>query len=421
MLDNATASGKIGRRIPWFQGWTVLFAAMAIQGFALGIYTFSFTFWVTPWTTEFNASRGEVMVALMAGNFWMSILSPIAGRAMDRLSLGKIVAVGVVIFAAGLFLVSRAEAIWQIIAVYALLLSIGGLLTGPIPGQCLAVRWFTTRRGLALGLVSVGSSIGGFLLPPLATWLGSDYGWRMAHVILAAAALVIFLPIALLLIRTPAAETEAAATGSADTTEGGKQAPRGNWTVGKLLTSAAYWKITAGLLPLVLGIILLTANLGPFTHDLGIAAQSASFLMSAFALCMILGKLGVGTLTDYLDYRYIYALIIAAIIVAYLIMLFHAGYPGMLMASMLLGLSAGSFSSLTAVIVSKQFGIAVFGTAIGLVFMTYSLLAVVVPLSGWARDYFGTYDPVWWSAVVVTLVVTPIMFSLRPPAPVARD
>ena len=52
------------------------------------------------------------------------------------------------------------------------------LLIGAIPSAALVSRWFIRRRGLALGLTATGSSMGGFLGPPLMTWLFLEWDWR---------------------------------------------------------------------------------------------------------------------------------------------------------------------------------------------------------------------------------------------------
>ena len=47
-------------------------------------------------------------------------------------------------------------------------------------GALVATRWFTARRGLAVGILSASSASGQLLLLPLAAWLADRYGWRVA-------------------------------------------------------------------------------------------------------------------------------------------------------------------------------------------------------------------------------------------------
>jgi len=56
----------------------------------------------------------------------------------------------------------------------------------------LVSRWFVAHRGLALGLMLSGTSLGNAFVPQLATWLIDVNGWRASFYVLAC------LPLALL-------------------------------------------------------------------------------------------------------------------------------------------------------------------------------------------------------------------------------
>jgi MFS family permease len=45
-------------------------------------------------------------------------------------------------------------------------------------------RWFTKRRGLALGIVTAGIGAGILIISPLATYLISAYGWRLSYIMI---------------------------------------------------------------------------------------------------------------------------------------------------------------------------------------------------------------------------------------------
>ena len=54
---------------------------------------------------------------------------------------------------------------------------------GYVPCHATVVRWFTRRRGLAVGLASAGGSLRTFVLPPVAHFLVSRLGWRWSYVV----------------------------------------------------------------------------------------------------------------------------------------------------------------------------------------------------------------------------------------------
>ena len=410
-LSPARAAGFF----PWYQGWTVLGAMMAVQAFGFGVYG-SFTFWVNPWMEEFGASRSQIMLALMTTNLAMSLLSPFVGKAMDTIPIHRIVAAGIGLFALGLLLIANASSMFQIILVYALLIGLALTLAGIIAGQTLMVRWFTRRRGLALGLVSVGSSMGGFLFPPFVTFLESSIGWRNSHMLLAAIAVLVIIPLILLMVRQPA---NGVSDTSSDQTQGesgagaaAEDAPQ--WTVKTVLRSRDFFPLVLCLMPLGITTMIFTSNFGPFTADLGIPAQQASFALSFVAVTMIGGKVLVSMICDYLDFRLVFAGVVALLLSALFILTTAPSFPMLIAAGLMIGFSAGSFTTLMAAIVGRQFGARSFGLVAGMLFFSNSWTVVLLPLSAWARDHFGSYTGVWWSLMAAIVLCGLLMLRVRP-------
>jgi len=323
---------------------------------------------------------------------------------------------GMLLLAVAMALLSVATSIIHIIAIYALLVSLGLTLAGTIAGQTLMVRWFTRRRGLALGLVAVGSSIGGFLMPPLVAYMVGAIGWRGSHLIIAAVALVVFVPLVLLLVRGP---PPAAPGVESPRGEGGEESAASGdgypeWTTATVLRSRSFLPLVVSLLPLVISVVIFTSNFGPYSSDLGIAPQQASFLLSFFAITMIAGKLLVSTLCDFLDFRLVYAGVITLLVAGLAVLTTSPGYFTLMAASLMIGFSAGSFVTLMGAIVSRQFGSRGFGRVAGMLFFAYCWTSVVMPLSAWIRDTTGSYNGVWWALVGVGLFCSLFMLLVRP-------
>lgn len=417
-MTNSTSypATRFSGLFPWYPGWTVLGAMMAVQAFGFGVYA-SFTFWVNPWMEEFGVSRSQIMLALMTTNLAMSLLSPFVGKAMDTIPIHRIVATGIGLFALGLILIANATSMFQIILIYAFLIGLALTLAGIIAGQTLMVRWFTRRRGLALGLVSVGSSIGGFLFPPLITFLESSIGWRSSHMVLAAVALLVVVPLVLLLVRQPtdgmtdtgSEPDDSAVDSNATTTDEGPL-----WTVKTVLRSRDFLPLVLCLMPLGITTMIFSSNFGPFSADLGIPAQQASFALSFFAVTMIAGKVLVSMICDYLDFRLVFAGVVALLLGALFILTTVPTLSVLIIASLMIGFSAGSFTTLMAAILSRQFGARSFGLVAGMLFFANSWTVILLPLSAWARDNFGSYTGVWWSLMAAIVLCGLLMLRVRP-------
>ncbi len=422
MADTARQSKARGLRnpFPWFEGWNVLVALMLLQGFTIGLYGYCFAFWVSPWMATFEVSRGQVMLALMAGNLCQALISPLVGKALDRFSAHRLVMVGVVAYGASLLLVAVAGSMPQIIAIYATILSLGLVLTGPLAAQTLIMRWFTRKRGLALGLVAIGTSIGGFFLPPLVTRMQDAMGWEMTHMMLAAATVLLVLPMAALFIRgpdhksTPLSSEVTAATEQAQDRVGKPPAPHPEWTVATVLRSRDFLPLIISLMPLILTGAVISSNLALFALDLGIAPREAAFVMSAIAVTGALGKVVVGYLCDLLDHRTVHTLVSLCLAATLFIALSGPSFSGLMFLSVTLGFSTGSFLALMPAIVSRQFGPRAFGLVAGMCYFSFSWTSVSVPLAAWVRDTTGSYDLVWITLLGLTALCYPLILRVKP-------
>jgi MFS family permease len=97
---------------------------------------------------------------------------------------------------------SRVTALWQPYLLYGTVAALG-MSTAYVPCHATVAKWFTRRRGIAVGLASAGGSLGTFALPPVAHLLVSHLGWRGAYVVFGAAVLVALNGLAVLMRRDP--------------------------------------------------------------------------------------------------------------------------------------------------------------------------------------------------------------------------
>lgn len=402
-------------RTPWFYGWNVIAVAVFCVATVIGSYSYSFTFFVVAWMEEFSSSRTETMLALTAAQICAGFLLPLAGRAMDRYSVRWLACLGLLFLASGFVAISFASSVLAIIVGYAVFFSVAEAFAGPLMAQTLAAKWFRANRGLAIGLAALGTSLGGFVMPPVIAHLIGDFGWRMAQWFVAGHILLIVVPLMLLVVRSSPAdkgvapEPEAARARSSGVDESRR------WTTREVLKSRNFWFIAIGFLP---GLELATAtlsNLAPYTDDLGIDRQSAAYLMSALSLTMIFGKICIGYFADRLELRVVYFFGIALLSLALVLMSMEPSFQMMLVIVLAMGLSAGSQLTLAGAMISRCFGAASFGTVMGLFFLFIRPLAFGGPLAGWVRDTFGSYDYFWLAGLVITLLFCPVIYWVRGP------
>jgi MFS family permease len=111
------------------------------------------------------------------------------GPMFDRYGPRWLLIVGSVLNVGGLFILAECTAYWHFMLVYGVVIGTAGAL---LTTTALAVvaHWFERKRGLASGVVFVGSSVGGIVFPLVLRWAFAHLGWKWGIRILAFLVLV---------------------------------------------------------------------------------------------------------------------------------------------------------------------------------------------------------------------------------------
>jgi MFS family permease len=117
---------------------------------------------------------GSIQACLM---FTLGIFS---GRALDRGWFRPTIAIGIAIQVLGIFALSGAKNYWQFLLTQGFCTGVGGgIFFIPMMGLC--STYFSTHRGLAIGLVTTGNSFGGVIYPVVVRQLLGKigFGWTV--------------------------------------------------------------------------------------------------------------------------------------------------------------------------------------------------------------------------------------------------
>ena len=398
----------------WYYGWNILGVGMLFQAVIFGIGFFCFTFYVAPWREEFGSSRGDILAILVAVQIVMGTVSPFAGRAMDRLSIRSLVVAGAICFAGALALSSLATSLWQIGLTYSVLFVAGALLAGPLAAQTLAAKWFFARRGTAIGLASVGTSLGGFILPVVVTFLLATYGWRQANLMLAGLVVVSIVPLVWLVVRNTPEEKGVLPEPEAPVPAGMAPPTFPVLNTLQILRHRAFWVPVLAFTPMMAAMGAAQQNFAPYTEDLGIDAQSTSYLVSLMAVVMVAGKIFFGAMADRVDHRWLYTIAVSVLVVTLGFMTLEPTYVQLVIISAMLGFAAGGFLPLLGAIVGSRFGPSLFGQVMGLVGPFTTVAALGPWVAGFLRDSLGSYDIAWQIFLLVLIPAACTIILLRP-------
>ena len=403
---------------PWYYGWNVIGVALLAAAMTIGIVLNSFTFFVISWIDEFELSRAHGMLALSAGMIGTGLLYPFAGYCIDKFSIRWVAVAGISSLSIGLLLLSVTTAYWQIIVIYAVILSVSDTLAGQLLPKSLAARWFRARRNFALSIATLGVSFGTMIFPITVTFLIEQFGWRGAVVILAVSCFLLSVPLLLLIIGNspedkgiePEPEAKLAIDGeiSISTSQASEE-----WTMRKIISQRAFWFLVLAFLPILEVGSGFSTNFGPFTQDLGISVQSAAFLLFFWSIAQVVGKVGFGYLADLVDYKKLYFIGYFLFCLGLLLLTIGPGFYLMLFIVVLLGVASGSDLPLVGAIIAREYGPSVFARVLGLFYLCLRPLAFAAPLAGWVADFFGSYNYFFIGGLIFTLICSPAIFKVK--------
>tara|TARA_B100000767_G_scaffold13334_1_gene12845 strand:- start:155 stop:1366 length:1212 start_codon:yes stop_codon:yes gene_type:complete len=385
--------------------WVMVGYGITIQAVSVGTLIYCFALFSLPWLEEFSSSRRDLMLTVALLQIGVGLVSPFVGRALDAYPPQWVVTIGLLSLVIGLTLAQHVTSLFQLWLVYATFMPLAMALMGSLTSQTLVTRWFKEQRGLALGISSMGTNIGGIILPLLvAGWL-LEMGWRDVMQNLLLLAVIVVLPATWLLLgRKPEANDTEYQSNTMDTRV---------WTTKEILTTSLFWLPFCGIAPLSMAFGALQFNLGIITRDIGLLPAVTANLIALSSVSMVLGKLFFGTLGDRVDHRYLYWLASGFGLLALALIAIADNVIVLALATIAMGLSGGSILPLMGLIYSARFGTVSFGRVMGFGTLTIVAGSTSPIMAGWAYDAFGSYNYAYMVLAAITVPAAIAMWYLR--------
>lgn len=393
-MRGGEASGEFcapPRRI--FHGWWVIASVFLTQALGVGFTTYAFGLFQKPLAEAFGVSRSTLSLGLTAHMIFIALVGPFLGRLLDRGDSRRVMSWGAICAVLSLSAMVFARELWQLGLLFALGLGAGVAAIGPLPSAKLATNWFRRLRGRALGISSVGTSLGGMLVPPLLAGALAYGGWRYALGVAAVVMALLALPVILLCVRDRPEDLGLHPDGDALPPPPSPASLAPAWTLRRAIADRNFWVITGVLGCFFAGLIGVIASFVPYASDLGLEADRAALTLSLISFAGIGGKLIFGSLADHLDKRMLLWVALLLFTGALLIMQSSPSFTALLVGSCAMGLSTGGAMPLWAALIGDCYGREAFGGMMG--FMTPLMLPLniaALQLMPWAYDSTGGYE-----------------------------
>jgi predicted MFS family arabinose efflux permease len=262
---------------------------------------------IVPLEQAFGWSPTAISSAISLNLLLYGVMGPFAAALMQRIGIRRTLLAAFAVVEAGVLASLAMRAPWQLVLCWGLLVGMGAGTVAPVLGATVVNRWFTARRGLAMGIVTAASAAGQLVFLPVLARIAESGGWR-PPVLVVALALALAMPLVFLLL-----PERPDALGLAPYGETGPAEPKtaaGNpltiavAVLGRAAVTRDFWIFLGTFF--VCGASangLVGTHLIPFCFDHGIPEVQAAWLLAAMGAFNIAGTTLSGWLSDRYDNR----------------------------------------------------------------------------------------------------------------------
>jgi MFS family permease len=387
-LENAPALSRTSWRTP---------LVVVICGCLIAVLTFgprsTFGFFMQPMSKEFAWGRDVFAFAFALQNLLWGIGQPFAGAIADRFGTVRVVAVGGLLYAAGLALMQYSNTPLALNATVGVLIGFGlsgcsfNLVVSAF-AKIVPPEW----RATALGAGTAAGSFGQFLFAPFGVALLDHFGWQTALTIFAVLMLLV-VPLSLTLA-TPKAGT-AVAGAPVEDQQSFKHA------LSEAFGHRSYVLLVLGFFTCGFQLAFVTAHLPAYLVDRGLDASVGGWVIAVIGLFNIAGSLSVGWVARYVPMRFILS---AIYFIRALSILAFISFPITPASAVVFGIVTGltwlSTVPPTSALVALMFGTRWFATLYGFAFFSHQVGGFLgVYLGGVVFEATGSYSPVWYLSI----------------------
>ncbi len=361
---------------------------------------------------EFGVGRGAASLAYTATMLGFAAGNLIVGRIVDRYGITRSLLLSSVILCAGYVLAALSTDMTQFTLVQGLLIGTGAAVGfGPMMAD--VSMWFARRRGIAVAIVASGNYLAGTVWPLFLKVMLATGDWRLAHLVIASACLLVVAPLSLLLRRRPSVQAFRPEAGAGP----------GQRMSTDLSPRALTWLLAFAGLACCTAMSMPQVHIVAYCADLGYGVAVGAEMLAVMLAAGIVSRLASGFLADHIGG--VRTVLVGSVLQAISLALYlpYDGMAALYVVSLVFGLAQGGIVPGYAIIVREYLPAEEAGQRIGFVIMATILgMALGGWMSGWIFDLTGSYQMAFvngiaWNLLNIGLIAL-LLWRTRAPRPV---
>lgn len=356
----------------------------------------SFGMFVPTFTTNYDITRADFGLALAIQHLLFGLAQPFIGYLSDRYGNHKVLIAGSLLYTLGLYLITT------ISSSFGLYLSLGFLV-----GLALSATTYVVvlgaiakvvepkRRSTIFGVATAAASFGMFIFIPISNTLLSHFELNSTFYIFC----LFSLAIAFFGFFMRSDESKSIKTESCEEESLSKALKCSK-------THSGYLRLNIGFFVCGFHVAFIMTHFPTYLLDNELSSTTATMAFSLIGLLNIFGSFLFGSLGDKYEKKNLLVILYGIRAVIFLLMLL---LPLTNLSAIAFGAMIGfvwlATVPLTSGLVAQIFGVKALATLYGIVFLSHQVGSFIGAwFSGVVYEYTGSYDSIWWSCVVLSVI-----------------
>jgi MFS transporter, OFA family, oxalate/formate antiporter len=392
--------------------WVIVAAAFLITFITNGLFFCSGVF-MLPIVNEMGWSRGLVSSNMLVTGVAYAATLLATSFLTQRYGYKWVLGISMALLGIGLLLSSLIHELWQLYVFNGLFIGLSIAASFAIPVALVAL-WFTKRQGLALGLATLGVSMGTAFVPLVISTLIQGFGWRIAMVIAGIVVIAVCIPSVFLIRQPPLLWRQD------EKQDGDNNSAADDELVGLTLSQAVptgqFYMLFIILLIFLSNLSLTAQHLVPYAVDAGISTVQAATLLTLVGIFGIAGRLLSGIASDKYGVKPVMLCgLVILTLITLMIALRQEQWPFYLFAA-LFGLAYSGVATMMVRMTRYVFGTKALGPIFNIMMVADGIGVAIGPwMAGYIFDISGGYY-ITFIAATIALAIACLLTAIIKPA-----
>ena len=370
-----------------------------------------FTYMYGPLLPEITADLGwnrATFNSATAPRLWVQAMaSPVLGLLVARVGGRAVLVASAALLACSAWGLSNIESAFDLL-LWNLVLGLVFVGVGDVTVGHVVAQWVERSRALALGIVYVGSNIGGVVVLHLVTQISEEVHWREAFLWTGIAGALFLLPFAVFFIRSPRAG-EGASDGGVEAIESGEA-----MSLRAAVRTRTFWILFYILVVYFFFATSVLDHLVSMLMDQGIERTEAAGVLGGAVFLGVAGKLGLAAIAGRMSPRVALSVNMGMVALSSVLIFAIPWVGNPYPAAVLFGLSYAGRDVVYPLVVIHVFGVRSMAPVYGTLMATLALGGVAGPVfTGAVRDQTGSYTGAFAFEALLMLVAVALIPLVR--------